>query len=97
MEYQSRIEDLQDETGTESVEAHREVISEENLSAVEMRNVRNTVSTWEALETERRLTKHALRFYDDVESLSGWQRRMITARVKARRHHFHHADAYRVS
>lgn len=71
VEYQTRIEDLQEETGAESADAYRDVLAEEDLSAAEMREVRNTVSTWEALETERRLTKHALRFYDDVESLSG--------------------------
>ena len=35
-----------------------------------MRDIRNAVSTWEALETEVRLSKHALQLYADVTQLS---------------------------
>lgn len=70
VEYQARVESLQDEYDVESLSDLRGDLIDEDLSAEEMRDVRNGASTWEALETEIRLTKHALELYDDVTRLS---------------------------
>lgn len=76
VEYQSRIEGLQDEHGVRGSTEVREQLTADDLEAAEMREIRNVASTWEALETERRLVKQALSFYDDVTHLSdsdaGW-------------------------
>ena len=71
VEYQERLESLQEEFNAGSASEYRERLTEEDLTANEMRDIRNTASTWEALETEIRLTKQALNFYDDVSRLSG--------------------------
>lgn len=70
VEHQSRLESIQAEYDAETLTQLREKIADEDLSAAEMRDIRNVVSTWEALETEIRLSKHALRLYDDVSQLS---------------------------
>lgn len=71
VEYQERLESLQEEFDAGSASEFRERLTEEDCTAEEMREIRNIVSTWEALETEIRLTKQALNFYDDVSRLSG--------------------------
>lgn len=71
VEYQERLESLQEEFAAGSASEFRERLTEEDCTAEEMREIRNIVSTWEALETEIRLTKQALNFYDDVSRLSG--------------------------
>lgn len=71
VEYQERVESLQEEYGAGSVSQFRERLTEENRTAEDMREIRNIASTWEALETEIRLTKHALNFYEDISHLSG--------------------------
>lgn len=70
VDYQSRIESLQEEHDAGSAAEFRERLTDE-VGAAEMREIRNAAATWEALETERRLVKQALNFYDDVSRLSG--------------------------
>ena len=70
VEYTSQVESLRDEYEVETLSELRDDLVEEDLSAKEMREIRNAASTWEALETEIRLTKHALQLYDDVTRLS---------------------------
>ena len=70
VEYQERVETLQEEYDAGSAREFRERLTEADRTAEEMREIRNTASTWEALETEIRLTKHALHFYEDVSRLS---------------------------
>lgn len=70
VEAQSHIESLQTEFGVETLVELRDRLVTEDLSAEEMRAVRSAASTWDALETERRLTKHALQLYDDVSQFS---------------------------
>ncbi|HKL30560.1 MAG TPA: ArsR family transcriptional regulator [Natrialbaceae archaeon] len=79
--HQERLETLQEEYDAESVDEYRERLTEADRTAAEMREIRNIASTWEALETEIRLTKHALHFYEDVSRLSsaGDDRNSLTA------------------
>jgi predicted transcriptional regulator len=70
VEYQERLESLQQEYDVESGSEFRARLTEEDRTAAEMREIRNVASTWEALETEIRLTKHALNFYEDISRLS---------------------------
>lgn len=60
VDYTSQIESLQDEYRVESLSELRDNLVEEDFSAEKMQEIRNAASTWEALETEIRLTKHAL-------------------------------------
>ncbi len=70
--YQERLESLQEEYDATSVSEFRERLTEEDRTAAEMREIGNVASTWEALETETRLRKHALNFYEDISRLSGF-------------------------
>jgi predicted transcriptional regulator len=70
VEYTSQVESLQDKYEVETVSELRDDLVEEGLSADEMREIRNVASTWDTLESEIRLTKHALQLYDDVSRLS---------------------------
>jgi hypothetical protein len=70
VEYKSQIESLQSEYGVETLDGLRDTLVHEDLSAEEMQDVRNAASTWDALETEVRLTKHALELYEDVTRFS---------------------------
>jgi predicted transcriptional regulator len=70
VEYTSQVESLRDEYEVETLSELRDNLVEEDLSAEKMQEIRNVASTWEALETEIRLTKHALQLYDDVTRLS---------------------------
>lgn len=70
VEHQSQLESMQGEYDAETLTELRERIADEDVSAAEMQEIRNAASTWEALETEIRLSKHALRLYDDVSRLS---------------------------
>lgn len=72
VEYQERLESLQEEYDAKNASEFRERLTEEDRTAEEMREIRNIVSTWDALETETRLTKHALNFYEDISRLSGF-------------------------
>ncbi|EJN56886.1 hypothetical protein HSB1_47030 [Halogranum salarium B-1] len=70
VEHQSQLESLQAEYGVETLAELRDRLVHEELSAAEMQDNRKATSTWGALETELRLTKHALQFYDDVTQFS---------------------------
>lgn len=71
VEYQERLESLQEAHEAGSASEFRERLTDEARTADEMREIRSIATTWEALETEIRLTKQALNFYDDVSRLSG--------------------------
>jgi hypothetical protein len=62
-------EQLHEEFEVDSLAALRDRLATEELSARETRTVRNAISTWEALNTELTLVRHALRLYDDVTEL----------------------------
>lgn len=70
VEHQSRLESLQEEHNVKTAEAFRRTLTDDDLTADEMREIRHITSTWESLETERRLVSHALELYDDVSSLA---------------------------
>lgn len=63
-------EQLSAEYDANSLSAFRDQLAEAELSAAEIRERRNVIETWEAIETERRLVRHALQLYDDVTELS---------------------------
>lgn len=63
-------EDLADEYGVDSLSALREQLVEADLSAEQIRERRHAIETWEALEADLGLVKHALQLYDDVSELS---------------------------
>ena len=66
VEYQSRLEALRDEHEVHSASEFRERLTSDDRSADALREIRAITATWEALETERRLTKQALNLYEDV-------------------------------
>lgn len=51
----------------------REQLAADDLSAEELRERRRVIATWEAINTELSLVKHALQLYDDVVELSSPQ------------------------
>ena len=53
-----------------SLDEFRGRLTEENFSAAELRERRDVIATWEAVNTELGLVKHALQLYDDVVELS---------------------------
>lgn len=63
-------EALADEYGVRSLAEFREQLVDEELSAAELRERRDVITTWEAINTDLRLVKHALQLYDDVVELS---------------------------
>jgi DNA-binding transcriptional regulator GbsR (MarR family) len=69
-ELKEKRENLSQEYGVDSLKEFRESIAEEDLSAEEIRERRKVSETWEAVDSELRLTRHALRMYDDVVRLS---------------------------
>lgn len=69
--YQERLEALQEEHEAGSASEFRERLTDDDRTADELRNIRRIVSTWDALETEIRLTKLALDVYEDVSRLNG--------------------------
>ena len=58
------------EYGVSSLDEFREQLVDEGLSAEELRERRNVIATWEAINTELGLVKHALQLYDAVIELS---------------------------
>lgn len=70
LEYQSRVESLQEDYDANTLEELRRRLTEEDLTADEMQELRNAASSWDALQTELRLIRHALQLYDDVQQLS---------------------------
>lgn len=69
-ELKAEQEDLAAEYGVDSLTEFRERLVEEELSAAELQERRNVIATWEALDAERGLVKHALQLYGDVVELS---------------------------
>jgi predicted DNA-binding protein YlxM (UPF0122 family) len=63
-------EELETEYDVDSLVGFREQLAHEEFSAEELRERRNVVATWEAINTELGLVKHALQLYDDVTELS---------------------------
>jgi len=63
-------EELATEYNVSSLDEFREQLTDEILSAEELRERRNVIVTWEAINTELGLVKHALQLYDDVVELS---------------------------
>jgi predicted DNA-binding protein YlxM (UPF0122 family) len=69
-ELKTEQEDLSAEYDAKSLDKFRNRFVDEELSAAELREHRNVAATWEALNTELRVVKHALQLYDDVVELS---------------------------
>ena len=63
-------EELATEYDVRSLDEFREALADEDLSAEELRERRNVIATWETINTELGLAKHALQLYDDVIELS---------------------------
>jgi hypothetical protein len=63
-------EGLAAEYGVSSLDEFREQLADEEFSAEELRERRNVITTWETINTELGLVKHALQLYDDVVELS---------------------------
>ncbi|EMA42541.1 hypothetical protein C448_10627 [Halococcus morrhuae DSM 1307] len=63
-------EELATNYEVDSLGAFREQLATEELSATELRDRRNVITTWKAINTELGLLKHALQLYDDVVELS---------------------------
>lgn len=70
VEHTAQIESLREEYEVETLSELRNKLVEDGLTTEKMRTIRNAASTWEALETEIRLLKHALQLYTDVTQLS---------------------------
>ena len=69
-EMKEEQEELATEYDVSSFDEFREELADEELSAAELRERRNVIATWEAINTELGLVKHALQLYDDVVELS---------------------------
>src|SRR6056297_817943 len=63
-------EELAAEYDVSSLDEFRGELADEEFSAEELRERRNVIATWEAINTELGLVKHALQLYDDVSELS---------------------------
>ncbi len=63
-------EALSEEYDVSTLVEFREQLAENDFSSEELRERRNVIATWEALNTEVGLVRHALRLYDDVVELS---------------------------
>lgn len=63
-------EELEAEYDADSLAEFREQLASEELSAAALRERRTTIETWEAINTELGLVKHALQLYGDVTELS---------------------------
>lgn len=69
-ELKEEQEELASEFNVSSLNEFREQLAEEELSAAELRERRNVIATWEAVNTELALVKHALHLYGDVVELT---------------------------
>ena len=69
-ELKEEQEALATEYDVSSLNEFREHLADEELPAEELRERRTVIATWEAINTERGLVKHALHLYDDVIELS---------------------------
>ncbi len=72
-ELKEEQEELAAEYEVSSLDEFREQLADEDFSAEELRERRNVIATWEAINTELGLVKHALQLYDDVIELSSPQ------------------------
>jgi len=68
--YQAQLEAFENDHGVSSATEMRERLTNDDVSATEMREIRNISDTWGALELEIRLLKNALQLYDDLARLS---------------------------
>jgi DNA-binding transcriptional regulator GbsR (MarR family) len=69
-ELKEEQEELATEYDVNSLDEFREQFADEELSAEELRERRNVIATWETINTELGLVKHALQLYEDVIELS---------------------------
>lgn len=69
-ELKEEQEELATEYDVHSLEEFREQLADEEFPAEKLRERRNVIATWEAINTELGLVKHALQLYDDVIELS---------------------------
>jgi hypothetical protein len=69
-ELKEEQEALAAEYDVSSLEEFREQLADDDLSAADVRERRNVIATWEAVNTELGLVKHALHLYGDVVELS---------------------------
>jgi DNA-binding FadR family transcriptional regulator len=69
-ELKTQQEELAAGYGVRSLDEFREQLADEGFSAEELRERRNVIATWEAINTEPGLVKHALHLYGDVTELS---------------------------
>ncbi|RQG87123.1 ArsR family transcriptional regulator [Natrarchaeobius halalkaliphilus] len=69
-ELKEEQEALAAEYDASSLNEFRKQLADEEFSAEELRERRNVIATWEAINTELGLVKHALQLYDDVIELS---------------------------
>ena len=69
-ELKSDEEALSEEYDVGTLSEFREQLAENDFSSEELRERRNVITSWEALNTEVGLVRHALGLYDDVVELS---------------------------
>jgi len=69
-ELKAEQEELAAEYDVRSLDEFREQLVDDELPAEELRERRNVIATWEAINTELGLVKHALQLYEDVVELS---------------------------
>ena len=69
-ELKEEQEALAVEYDVSSLDEFRERLADEEFSAEELRERRDVIATWETINTELGLVKHALQLYDDVVELS---------------------------
>lgn len=69
-ELKEEQEELATEYDVSSLNEFREQLVDDELSAEELRERRNVIATWEAINTDIGLVKHALQLYGDVVELS---------------------------
>ena len=69
-ELKEEQEELAAEYEVSSLDEFREQLADEDFSTEELRERRNVIATWGAINTELGLVKHALQLYDDVIELS---------------------------
>ncbi|XGI84726.1 winged helix-turn-helix domain-containing protein (plasmid) [Halorutilales archaeon Cl-col2-1] len=69
-ELKERQESLVKEYDADTLSEFRQQLSEKDLSSDELRERQNIIETWETINSEIRLVKHALHMYGDVSNLS---------------------------
>jgi len=69
-ELKEEQEELATEYDVSSLDEFREQLADEEFSAEALRERRNVIATWEAINTELGLVKHALQLYADIVELS---------------------------